>query len=242
MKKIITLISLVSIIGINLFADPFDDFKAKFNKNYFKPFIKDFGGVLGASDFSTGRSLGFPGFDVGFNIAIQREPSSENKILKNAGVKSFGIPILHASVGIPLTGFDITLRGFSYSGLNIIGGGIRYKVFKSGMLTKFMPDLSVMLYYDNINYDYFKGNHLSFDLVGSWDIPIVKPFAGVGFDRTKLETKNLNSSLNGINETENGTRYTIGLRFSPLPLIYIYGAYSVLHNQDGYNFGVGIRF
>jgi hypothetical protein len=110
------------------------------------------------------------------------------------------------------------------------------------MITKFMPDLSAMFFYDNIKYDYFKGNHFSFDIVGSWDIPIVKPFAGVGFDRTKLKVKDVNPSVDGIEETETGTRYTLGVKFSPLPLVYIYGAYSIIHSEQGYNFGVGVRF
>lgn len=243
MKKIIILIVGLCLLGLNLFADPFDDFKANFpsDKDYFKPFVKDFGGVLGASDFNNGRALGFPGFDVGFDMAIQKKPSSNDKILRDAGVDAFGIPLVHGSVGLPLVGFDVNLRGFSYSGLNIIGGGLRYNIFKSGMLSKFMPDLSAMVFYDNIRYDYFKGNHISFDLVGSWDIPIVKPFAGVGLDRTKLEVRNV-SGFDGTHETASAARYTLGVKFSPLPLVYVYGAYSIIHSESGYNFGLGMRF
>jgi len=38
------------------------------------------------------------------------------------------------------------------------------------------------------------------------------------------------------------TRYTVGVKFSPLPLLYIYGAYSSLHGVGGYNAGLGARF
>ncbi len=240
MKKIINGIVVVLFMGSMVWADPFEDFKNNYLSNAFKAFVKDFGGVLGGTDFNSGRALGFPGFDVGFNLAIQQEPSSENLILKAAGVKNFGIPIIHASVGVPLTGFDVTVRGFSYSGLKIVGGGLRYNIFKSGMLTKFMPDLSAMIYYDIVDYNYFEGNHYSFNIVGSWDIPIVKPFAGIGFDRTKLKVKN----ITGFDDEKSasGTRYTLGVKFSPLPLIYLYGAYSILHDENGYNLGFGIRF
>ncbi|MGC8728404.1 MAG: DUF6588 family protein [Elusimicrobiales bacterium] len=241
MKKISLLVSLFLSFSFNLFADPFEDFKTYFSQSDFKAFVKDFGGVLGANDFNSGRALGFPGFDIGFDMAIQKEPASGNKILKNAGVKSFGIPMVHGSVGIPLTGLDFTLRGFSYSGLNIIGGGLRYNIFKSGMITKFMPDLSAMLYYDKINYDYFKGSHISLDIVGSWDIPIVKPFAGIGIDKTKLEIDGI-TGFDGIDESASGSRYTLGVKFSPLPLVYLYGAYSIIHSEKGYNFGLGVRF
>ncbi len=242
MKKIF----LLSVLGLGFFsflsAGPFDDFKQYFQQNYLKPFVKDFGGVLGANDFSSGRALGFPGFDVGVSLAIQKEPSSDNLILKNAKVDSFGIPMLYGSVGLPFTGFDVNLRGFGYSDLKIIGGGVRYNIFKSGMLFKFMPDLSALAYYDHIDFKYFKGNHLSFDIVGSWDLPIVKPFVGAGIDKTKLETKNIGLGLDGISQSVSKARYTVGLRFCPLPLAYIYGAYSNLHSQSAYNFGLGIRF
>lgn len=240
-KKLL-IINVMFFLSLSLFSGPFDDFKQNFQQNYFKPFVEDFGGILGASDFSSGRVLGFPGFDVGFDMALQKEPSSDNKILKDAGVETFGIPLVHASVGLPFTGFDVILRGFSYSDLKIVGGGIRYNIFKSGMITKFMPDLSALFYYDNIDFKYFDGSHMSFDIVGSWDIPIIKPFVGAGIDRTKLETKNLGTGLDGISSTASKTRYTVGLRFCPLPLVYIYGAYSIVHSENAYNIGLGIRF
>lgn len=241
-KGIFCFISLLLFLSLDIFAGPFDDFKQYFQQNYFKAFVKDFGGVLGANDFSSGRALGFPGFDIGFNLAIQKEPSSNNRILKDADVKSFGIPIIHASVGLPFTGLDVILRGFSYSNLKIIGAGLRYNIFKSGMFTKFMPDLSSVVYYDKIDFNYFKGNHLSFNIVASWDIPVIKPFIGAGIDKTKLETKNLGFGLDGIDETSTKTRYTMGLRFCPLPLVYVYGAYSIIHSETGYNLGLGVRF
>ncbi|MEF3279753.1 MAG: hypothetical protein K6357_02140 [Elusimicrobiota bacterium] len=237
----IFLLTIFLLIGKGYSAPFYDDFRDNFLKDYLEPFVKDFGGVLGANDFNTARNLGFPGFDVGFDFAIQKEPSSDNRILKKSDVKSFGMPLVHASVGVPLTGMDATLRGFSYSGLNIIGGGLRYKIFKSGMFTKFMPDLSVMAFYDNITFDYFEGSHISFDLVGSWDLPIVKPFVGAGLDRTKLEVKDIDN-FDGESETVSKTRYTFGVKFCPIPLIYLYGAYSRLHGESGYNFGLGVRF
>ncbi|MCX7641862.1 MAG: hypothetical protein N2Z20_04430 [Elusimicrobiales bacterium] len=242
MRKNAFFLLVLCVLPITLLAGPFDDFKQYFQQNYFKAFVKDVGGVIGANDFNSGRALGFPGFDVGFNMAVQKEPSSDNKILKNADVKSFGIPLIHASIGLPFTGFDIILRGFSYSDLKILGGGIRYNIFKSGMITKFMPDFSAVFYYDTIDFKYFEGKHISLNIVGSWDLPIIKPFAGVGFDRTKLETKNIGVGFNGISETASKPRYTVGIKFCPIPLMYIYGAYSIIHSENAYNFGLGMRF
>lgn len=242
MKKMQYMLGVIILMSSFLSAGPFDDFKQHFHQNYLKPFVKDFGGVLGANDFSSGRALGFPGFDVGFDLTIQQAPSSDNIILRESGVGKFGIPMLHGSVGLPFTGFDVILRGFTYSDLKIVGGGLRYNIFKSGMLFKFMPDLSALFYYDHVDFKYFKGNHISFDVVGSWDLPIVKPFVGAGLDRTKLETKNIGTGFDGISASVSKPRYSVGLRFCPIPLVYVYGAYSIIHSEEGYNFGFGVRF
>ena len=134
------------------------------------------------------------------------------------------------------------VRGVGYSGFSIIGGGLRYPLLKSGTVTKFIPDLSVSAYYDVITYDYFKGSHMSLDAAASFDIPVIKPYVGVGLDRTRLEVKNVSAGLNGASGTISKTRYTMGVRFSPLPLLYVYGAYNVLHGQAGYSVGAGAKF
>ncbi|MEI7529886.1 MAG: hypothetical protein WCK76_13200 [Elusimicrobiota bacterium] len=230
-------------------ADPFSDFKKDIilntqaqAKGMLSPFAEDFGGLIGGADFNNGRALGFPGFDVGIAATIQAKPNVNNTLLKNAGVNAFGIPLVQASVGLPLVGADLAVRGLSLSGLSIIGGGVRYPVLKSGTLTKFIPDVSVSAFYDVITYDYFKGTHMSVDAAASFDIPIIKPFIGVGLDRTTLEVKGVNALLDGVDATISKPRYTLGVKFSPLPLVYVYGAYSSLHGVDGYNFGLGARF
>ncbi|MEW5951985.1 MAG: hypothetical protein GX447_06415 [Elusimicrobia bacterium] len=245
MKKVLLSFICALLTINNVKADSFEDFKTQIAadaKGLIKPFAADFGGVLGGNDFSSGRALGFPGFDIGISMAVQSKPSSENLVLKNAKVDAFGIPMVNAAVGLPFAGIDVMARGFSYSGLSIVGGGLRYNIFKSGTLTKFMPDLSVSAFYDSINYDYFKGGHMSFNLAASFDFPIIKPFAGIGFDKTNLEVKNVNPSVNGIDGSISKSRYTLGARLTVMPLIYIYGAYSSLHGQSAYNAGLGARF
>jgi hypothetical protein len=241
MRKIIIL-SVALLANTALFADPFEDFKTNISKDLLKPFAEDFGGVIGGNDFNSGRALGFPGFDVSLGLTLQSKPSTDNKVLKQAGVDAFGIGMVNASIAVPLTGADLMVRGFSYSGLSIIGGGLRYNIFKSGTLTKFMPDLSVLFFYDSINYDYFKGNHISGDLVASLDFPLIKPYAGIGIDRTKLEIKGVSAALNGIDDPISKMRYTVGAKVTILPFVYLYGAYNSMHGQDGYSGGLGVRF
>lgn len=245
MKKILPVLLFCLVLSSFVKADPFEDFKTQIvndAKGLIKPFAQDFGGVLGANDFSSGRAVGFPGFDIGLSMSIQSKPSPENRVLRNANVNAFGLPMFNAAVGLPLTGLDVMARGFSYSGLSIVGGGLRYNIFKSGTLTKFMPDLSSCVFYDLIDYEYFKGSHISFNLVASLDFPLIKPFAGIGLDKTSLEIKNVNSNVNGIDASIAKTRYTAGVRITIIPLVYIYGAYSSLHGMPAYNVGFGARF
>jgi len=242
MKRLILALCLLPLLSAAVKADPFSDFKNFVQKDYLKPFAADLGGLIGANDFNSGRSLGFPGFEAGLAATVQAKPSSENTILKTADVKAFGVPMLHGGVALPLVGADVMVRATGFSGFSIVGGGLRYGLIKSGALTKFIPDVSVSAYYDVISYDYFKGSHVSFDAAASFDIPLVKPFIGVGVDRTRVEVKGVSAALNGTSGTISKPRYTCGIRFSPLPLLYVYGAFSSLHGQHGYSMGAGAKF
>lgn len=242
MKKILLSLCLLPLLAAGAKADPFEDFRNYASEALLKPFAADLGGLIGANDFNSGRSLGFPGFEAGLAATVQAKPSSDNRILRDADVKAFGVPMLHAGAALPLVGADVMLRATGYSGFSIIGGGLRYGVIKSGTLTKFIPDVSVSAYYDVITYDYFKGSHLSFDASASFDIPVIKPYVGVGIDRTSLEIKNVSAALNGTDATISKPRYTVGVRLSPLPLLYVYGAYNILHGQTGYSLGAGAKF
>ena len=245
MKKLILSICLLPLLAAGAKADPFEDFKTQIaaqGEALLKPFAADLGGVIGANDFNSGRAIGFPGFEAGLAVTLQAKPSVENRLLRDAGVDAFGAAMLHAGAALPLINADVMVRGTGYSGFSIIGGGLRYKVLKSGTVTKFIPDVSVSAYYDVITYDYFKGTHMSLDAAASFDIPVIKPYVGVGLDRTSLEIKNVNAALNGVDGTISKTRYTVGVRFSPLPLLYVYGAYNMLHGQTGYSAGAGAKF
>ena len=245
MKKLILTLCILPLLATGAKADPFEDFKLQIQAQgeaLLKPFAEDLGGIIGANDFNSGRAIGFPGFEAGFAATLQSKPGTNNRILRDADVKTFGAAMLHAGAALPFIGADVMARGVGYSGFSIIGGGLRYPVLKSGTLTKFIPDVSVSAYYDVINYDYFKGSHMSLDAAASFDIPVIKPFVGVGIDRTKLEIKNVNAALNGISGTISKPRYTLGIRLSPMPFLYVYGAYNILHGQTGYSMGAGAKF
>ncbi|MCM2267280.1 MAG: hypothetical protein NDI60_05820 [Elusimicrobiales bacterium] len=245
MKKLMLSLCLLPLLAAGAKADPFEDFKAQIaaqGEALLKPFAMDLGGVIGGNDFNSGRGLGFPGFEAGLAATVQAKPSNSNRLLRDADVNAFGAAMLHAGAALPFLGADVMVRGTGYSGFSVIGGGLRKEIIKSGTLTKFIPDVSVSAYYDVIDYDYFKGSHLSLDAAASFDIPVIKPYVGVGIDRTTLEIKNVNAALNGVDATISKPRYTLGVRLSPLPLLYVYGAYNILHGETGYSLGAGAKF
>ena len=89
-----------------------------------KPFALDLGGIIGGADFHSGRTLGFPGFDVGISGTVQFRPDRDDLILRNSGVQRFGMPMVQAEIGLPFK-FDVIAPGFGYQGATLYGGGDR---------------------------------------------------------------------------------------------------------------------
>src|SRR4051812_8740561 len=88
-------------------ADQYGAFEQFADEGSLKPFTRDLGGVLGAATFNSGRPLGFSGFDVGARFGGQFYPSKGDNILRNKGVRLFGLPWVQAEIGLPfkLDGF-----------------------------------------------------------------------------------------------------------------------------------------
>lgn len=223
-------------------ANPFDEFKSRVAADLLKPFALDVGGLLGSADFHSARTLSFPGFDVGLVGALQAKPEPDDRILTAAGIDSFGLPLLQVSAGLPVVPLNLSLRGLSVGGATFVGGGLKWGLYKSGLLIA-IPDVAVNLNYDTLSHDAFKLNHLSGGVQASFNIPVLKPFVGIGFDNTKIEVKDaLTPALNGLSATAKGMRAQVGATMSPLPLLYIFGAYNILHGQNGFSLGMGARF
>ncbi|MDP2867026.1 MAG: hypothetical protein Q8O90_12355 [Elusimicrobiota bacterium] len=52
----------------------------------------------------------------------------------------------------------------------------------------------------------------------------------------------MSALLNGVDASISKPRYALGVRLSPMPLLYVYGAYNILHGQTGYSMGAGLKF
>jgi len=220
-------------------ANPIQDFKNQATQGVLKPFARDFGGLLGASDFHSARVSGLGGFDVGILGSVQFKPSRDNVALKNTGVQAFGVPLLRVEAGLPLR-LGVFLRGVSAYGATLIGGGVRYQIYKSGLIMA-IPDIAVTVGYDTLRHSILDLNHLGGSIQASFNIPVIKPFAGFGYDSTQIKVAEP-AALAGLKATATGTRLTLGVSMTPFPFSYIFGAYSLMHGESGAQFGVGARF
>lgn len=222
-------------------ADQFEDFKKRAATSLLEPFAKDIGGLLGGGSFHMGRSLGFPGADVGVHLTLQREPSSDDKILKDANVSNLVLPMAQAEIGLPYN-VDVIVRGITYQEIAIVGAGVRYGLFKWKLLP-LTPAMSVSAITHVFNHSFFSVTHYAANVVVDVSVPIVSPYVGVGLDYTTIKIKeSTDASLVGLTASASGLRASGGLNLKFLPFIYLHGGYTYLHGQQGYEAGLGIRF
>lgn len=221
-------------------ATPFGDFHSKAHPGNLKPFALDLGGILGGTAFHSGRVLGVPGFDVGLAGTMQLRPDREDTILRDAGVQRFGIPMVQAEVGLPLK-LDVIAHGMSGQGARVFGGGLRYGLHKSGLLSV-LPDLAVSCFADRVDHTYFNAFHGSVNAVASFHLPILHPYVGAGLDYTKLTVEAASDArVLGASATARGARLTAGVDLQ-LFLFHAYAAYTLLHGLPGADLGIGLRF
>ena len=223
-------------------ADPYAGFAQFADAGSLKPFTRDLGGLLGGATFHDGRSLGFSGFDVGARYSAQFSPSKGDNIMRNSGVRSFGLPWVQAEIGLPFK-IDGFIRGISYQGVTVSGGGIRYGLYAPSD-KPWTPQVLVSALGDTVVHQSFSASHFGANLVASAGTPFFLPYVGAGVDRTRLVVRSslLDPTLNGANVTTVEGRYTAGVRLKPYQFTYVNVAYVLTHGQSGAEAGLGVRF
>ena len=221
-------------------ATPWGDVVNHATTDALKPFARDLGGLLGGAAFHSGRSIGFPGFDVGVVAMTQFKPDRDNSILRATADHAFGLPLVQAEVGLPFK-LDVIAHGIGYGGASIVGGGLRYGLWRTSMLDP-LPDISISAFGDKLNQKYFNATHYSVNASISWGLPIIHPYAGVGYDITKVSIAPTVPVAGGASATARGTRFTGGVDISPLPLVHVFAAYTLRHGEQGADVGLGARF
>ncbi len=223
-------------------ADQYGGFARYADEGSLKPFARDLGGVLGSATFQSGRSLGLTGFDVGARFGGQAHPSAGDLILRNNGVHAFGLPWVQAEVGMPfkISGF---IRGISYQGLTIAGGGLRYGIYAASD-KPWAPQVLVSAVAHSVVHQDFSASHFGANLVCSAGTPFFAPYAGIGFDRTRLVVRQsaLDPTLNGREVSTLESRATLGMRLTPYQFTYFNLAATMAHGQPGAEAGLGVRF
>lgn len=244
MKKLFFLtVILLCSLGQAEAADQYGGFEQNADSGAIKPFCRDLGGVLGSATFHGGRTLGVTGWDAGIRGGLLFNPQPDNRILRNNGVRrAFALPWVQAEVGMPFK-FDGFVRGISYEGLTIAGGGLRYGLLKSAD-TRWAPQLLVSGSGHSVVHQHFSASHFGASLVGSIGIPMFTPYLGAGFDRTRVVVRSslYDPFLNGKNFSTLESRFTAGMRFRPWPFFYINLAGILVKGRAGGEAGLGLRF
>lgn len=242
MIKALNALFLTIVFAGIAYGDQYGGFQQYADRGSLEPFCRDLGGVLGSATYHGGRSLGFSGFDAGVRYGGQFKPDKNNKILRGKGVKIFGIPWLQAELGLPFR-LDGFVRGFSFEGLTIVGGGMRFGLLEVND-KPWAPQLLVSGVTHAVVHQHFSANHQGASLVFSMGIPIFNPYIGAGFDRATLVARSSTAdpTINGTQVTTTESRGSVGIRSKPFQFFYISLAYSLMHGRSGGEGGLGIRF
>lgn len=225
-----------------LAADQFGSFRDLVDEGSLKPFARDLGGMLGSAAFHSGRSLGFSGFDVGIHGGIQFRPDKDDKVLREAHVGTFGVPWVQAEIGLPFR-LDGYIRGISYQGLTIAGGGLRYGFLRASE-KPWEPQILLSSVGHSVVHRDFSASHFGANLVISLGTQSFTPYIGAGFDRTRIVVRNslLDPTLAGVEAVTFESRFTAGISLRPTTFTYVQSAFTMAHGYPGMDMGLGIRF
>lgn len=230
MKKLIIAACLTFAFALPAAASMNTDFKDNFKLSALADYNRDVSTMIGLADFHTGRGATFPGFDVGASVSAVKT-SSDNFSHDDY----LYAPFITAETQLPILGLGVAARGTSYDGFKSLGGGIKWH----GSLA--LINLSAAAFYDRFGTDYYDGNHYSASAAASVNVLFFTPYVGIGYDYSELKVKDL-GSFSGEKTDDGAVRYTAGVNFHPLPLFYVYGAYTYTKYNHGFQGGLGINF
>lgn len=245
MRMMLAVLLLSSLAATKTRADEItNNFQANLNQIALDALAEDVGALIGGGSFHQGRSLGFPlGFDVGVHIPVV-EIQNDNVILKDDGSREHSL-WGQAELGLPGK-IDVIARVGTLLDGDLIGGGVRYGVFKPTLPG--LPSVSVSALYNAMDHDFIEVKTYSANLVVSFDLPFIHPYVGGGYDRTTLEpttqgfagapaavSRNLDADVDGY-------RAEAGINISVLPFTYFSFGAGLANGNALYHAGAGIRF
>lgn len=226
MKLQKTVLLLVALLACSVTAsarNTWDDFSANVTPQNVRTFTKDLGGLIGSGTYTTGRILGWGGFQIGprasmvFKMSEASGASYDDRQKTALGdreeVGSVVYPWLQADIGMPFR-IDGFIRASSYEGLTIAGGGLRWGITRpSEMLGSFQPMLVVSAH--SASARDFSAAHYNASLVLSMKFKYFVPYIGGGVDYTTLNILQADNFVDMEGEREYATtaRATVGFNF-----------------------------
>jgi len=251
MKKVIIFSIISTIATCPLFAaNPFDKFKDQLSgvttqiaQKNLDNFAKDLGGLMGGASFHAGKTLGFPGFDVGAHIAA-RKISEDDAIIKTAGIDNVFLPVIQLEIGLPAK-IDLIGRYIAYADATMVGGGLRYGIISNSCPG--LPSLSVQALYHTLNVasgvNKLTATNYCAMAMTSFNIPIVDPYLGIGMDSTSVEPdSSVPLPSSGMKGSASSVRIEGGINMTLFPFTYIQIGGTLIAGNLDYNAGLGVKF
>jgi hypothetical protein len=224
LQKTVLLLVVLFVCAVTASAgNVWNDFSANVTPQNVRVFTKDLGGLIGSGTYTTGRILGWGGFQIGprasmvFKMSEANGATYEDRQKTALGdreeVGSVVYPWIQADIGMPFR-IDGFIRASSYEGLTIAGGGLRWGITRpSEMLGSFQPMLVVSAH--SASARDFSAAHYNASLVLSMKFKYFVPYIGGGVDYTTLNIlqSDLFSALEGEREYATTARATVGFNF-----------------------------
>ena len=229
MKRISAVLAVLAFAFPAAASDIGDDFRNHVTaSSSLSAYNKDISTMIGVADFHTGKGATFPGFDIGVtaNAIKPTNDISDNDYLYTG--------FITAETKIPVLDVGVMVRGTNMNGFKSLGGGLKYS-FK--LLEVF--DISTLAFYDKGSTDWYDVDHYSASATASFSFLFLTPYAGIGYDYSDMETKDLPFHLSS---SDDSVRYTLGASLTPFPFGYIFGAYTKTANNEGFQSGIGLNF
>lgn len=244
MKEILSVCAVLCFASTIVLAGPFSKFNEVLDgvsdeqaQKYLNNLSSDLGNIMTGGSFSASAAFGVSGIDVHLKINYNK---ISNEIMEAEGINELYVPMLTG--GIKLSDQLDVLAKYGYlQDANIYGGGLRLLLFEGRDFV--IPSISVHGMYTLIKADdgenKLDGNNLGLGAVATFNLPIVTPYVGIGWDKTKISPKSSNKqNLEGSYE---GFGYYAGVSVSAIIINGTVGI-SVYDGYVSYTFGLSSAF
>lgn len=241
MKKLILFpIFIFSVFNLNAKELRFDDFSTYATAQNIRYFAKDISGLLGSSSYTTGRILGWGGFQLSAHTVYMPRPNKNDTAFGTDKAGKF-MPLIQGEIGLPFR-LDGFIRATSWDGFTIAGGGLKWGITKpTDILYTFQPMIVVMAQ-NGVHRD-FSITQYSASLAISFKTPYVVPYIGGGVDYARFTVESASDpSLIGRREFVTTAKAVAGLNFKLPSYLDLSIAANYAHYGLGAEASLGVRF